>query len=224
MWTAVGETLPLAVGLALSPAAIATAVILLLGAGGRAKTALFGVGWAVALFVLATVAELLVEVADETYPEATADGVDVLQLVFAVLFLALALVAWLKRPRPGQEEKPGILDRIDGLGTRGALLMGLAQGFLVIKNIPLAVGAGARLGEADLARNEALVALVVFTIVASLGVLIPLAVALAGGARLQAPLSHTRGWLKSNMTAITIVVLLVLGAYFFGEGLGILDQ
>ncbi|UVY84887.1 GAP family protein [Brachybacterium sp. NBEC-018] len=223
MWTAIGETLPLAVGLALSPAAIATAVILLLGQVGKLKTTLFGAGWFVALLVLATIAELLVEAADAAAPAATEAGVDVLQLVFGALFLGLAVLAWLKRPREGQEPRKGILDRLDGLSTRGALVMGLAQGFLVIKNIPLAVGAGARLGEADLARGEAAVALLLFVVVSSLGVLVPLGVAAAGGERLQPALARTRGWLGANMTAVTVVVLVVLGAYFLGEGIGLLD-
>lgn len=223
MWTAVGDTLPLAAGLALSPVAIATAVILLMGRAGRLKTLLFGVGWFVALLVLATIAELVVDAADDAYPDATEVGVDLVQLVFAVLFLGLAALSWAKRPREGQEEKPGLLGRLDGLSAGGALGMGLAQGVVVIKNIPLVVGAGARVGEAALGRGEAAIALTIFALVASLGIVIPLLIAAIGGQRIQPALVRTRSWLDSHMTVIGIVVLVVLGAFFLGEGLGVLD-
>ncbi|MFF2020512.1 hypothetical protein ACFVW2_01680 [Streptomyces sp. NPDC058171] len=41
MWTAIGDALPLATGLTLSPLAVITGIVLLLGDRGRAKTALF---------------------------------------------------------------------------------------------------------------------------------------------------------------------------------------
>ena len=223
MWSAIGDTLPLAVGLALSPVALATAVMLLLGSRGRLKTALFGVGWFVVLLVITAIAAAIVDVADDDAPEATTDGVDILLLVIAVLFAVLAMVAWRKRPKEGDEEKPSILDRLDGLSVWGALAMGVAQGVIVIKNIPLAVAAGARLGEADLDTAQLVVGLLVFALVAASGVIVPLVLAVLGGERAAPTLARLRDWLSHNMTTISIVVLVVLSAYFFGQGIGILD-
>lgn len=222
MWSAIGDTLPLAVGLALSPVALATAVMLLLGSRGRLKTALFGVGWFVVLLVITAIAAAIVDVADDDAPEATTDGVDILLLVIAVLFAVLAMVAWRKRPKEGDEEKPSILDRLDGLSVWGAP-MGVAQGVIVIKNIPLAVAAGARLGEADLDTAQLVVGLLVFALVAASGVIVPLVLAVLGGERAAPTLARFRDWLSHNMTTISIVVLVVLSAYFFGQGIGILD-
>ena len=223
MWSAIGDTLPLAVGLALSPVALATAVMLLLGSRGRLKTALFGLGWFVVLLVITAIAAAIVDVADDDAPEATTDGVDILLLVIAVLFAVLAMVAWRKRPKEGDEEKPSILDRLDGLSVWGALAMGVAQGVIVIKNIPLAVAAGARLGEADLDTAQLVVGLLVFALVAASGVIVPLVLAVLGGERAAPTLARFRDWLSYNMTTISIVVLVVLSAYFFGQGIGILD-
>lgn len=223
MWSAIGDTLPLAVGLALSPVALATAVMLLLGSRGRLKTALFGLGWFVVLLVITAIAAAIVDVADDDAPEATTDGVDILLLVIAVLFAVLAMVAWRKRPKEGDEEKPSILDRLDGLSVWGALAMGFAQGVIVIKNIPLAVAAGARLGEADLDTAQLVVGLLVFALVAASGVIVPLVLAVLGGERAAPTLARFRDWLSHNMTTISIVVLVVLSAYFFGQGIGILD-
>lgn len=146
----------------------------------------------------------------------------------------LAGLSWVKCPKerestggdaPDDAEpaKPKLLGRLDGLSVLGALGVGLAQGFVVIKNIPLALGAGATFGEAGLHSSEAVVALVVFALVASLGVIVPLVFALIGGAGLDTRLRTMRGWLEANMSTITIIVLLVLASYFLGQGIGILD-
>ncbi len=222
MWEAIGDTLPLAIGLALSPFAIVTGIVLLLGQGGKIKTTLFGLGWFSALFVIAAVALWVVETAEDANAEYANVGVNVGQLLIAALFFVLALVAWIKRPRGDEPEKSKLLDRLDGLSVAGALGVGLMQGFLVIKNLPLAVGAGARFGEAGLIGANAITALVIFALVSSLGVLIPLAVAVVGGQRLDPALRSTRDWVETNMTAITIVVLVLLGGLFLGQGLRLL--
>lgn len=63
----------------------------------------------------------------------------------------------------------------------------------------------------------------VFAFLSTLSVLVPLAVAVVGGERLDPALRRSRDWIEQNLTAITLVVLLVLGALFLGQGLGILD-
>ncbi|MFT4088885.1 MAG: GAP family protein, partial [Gordonia sp. (in: high G+C Gram-positive bacteria)] len=182
MWTSIGDTLPLAIGLALSPFAIVTGIVLLLGTHGRAKTAMFGLGWFAAILTIAAIAFWVVEAAEDASSEYAAGGVDIVQLVFAALFFVLAGLSWVKRPKrrestggdapeDAEPAKPKLLGRLDGLSVLGALGVGLAQGFLVIKNIPLALGAGATFGEAGLHSSEAVVALVVFAAVASLGVI-----------------------------------------------------
>ncbi|MFT3833586.1 MAG: GAP family protein [Micropruina sp.] len=230
MWTSIGDTLPLAMGLALSPFAIVTGIVLLLGSKGRLKTAMFGLGWFAAILTIVAIAFWVVGAAEEVSEEYASGGVDVVQLAFAALFLVLAGLSWVKRPK-GQDgasegaepAKSKLLDRLDGLSVLGALGVGLAQGFIVIKNIPLALGAGARLGEAGLHGGEAVIAMVLFALISALGVLVPLIVALIGGPSLDDRLRSLRTWLEANMSAITIVVLLVLGGYFLGQGLGILD-
>jgi len=232
MWTAIGESLPFALGLALSPFAIVTGIVLLLGAGGRLKSALFGLGWFVAIAVLTTIAVVIVEAGEQVSEEAAEAGVDIVQLVFAALFLVLAALTWRKRPRPGDETarseedepaKPSLISRLDGLSAVAAFGVGVVQGLVVIKNIPLALSAGAVFGEAMLTGADAVVAVIVFALVATLGVLVPLAVALVGGARLNPALQSARDWFETNMSGITLAVLLVLGGLFLGQGLGLLD-
>jgi len=234
MWTAIGESLPFALGLTLSPFVIVTGIVLLLGDGGRAKSALFGLGWMLAILVLTTIGLLIVDSAKAVSEEYAETGFNIAQLFFGTLFLVLAALAWHKRPRGADAtgdaaaasestaKKPSLLSRLDGLGMPGALGVGIAQGFLVLKNIPLALSAGAVIGRAGLPGTQAATAAVVFAVVGTLGVIVPLAVALVGGDRLTPSLQATRGWFETNMSAITFTVLLVLGALFLGKGLGLL--
>ncbi|MFE6977075.1 GAP family protein [Streptomyces sp. NPDC057682] len=224
MWTALGDALPLATGLALSPLAVITGVVLLLGDRGRTKTAMFGLGWFVAIYAVAALALWVVEAAEDTAAQETADGVDIVQLAFAVLFLALAYLIWRKRPSSGEPvPQSRLLARLNNIGIPGSFVLGLAQGVVLIQALPLSLGAGARLGEAGLEGTDAVVSLLIFSLVATAGVLVPLAVALVAGERLTTPLRNTRQWLEENMAAVTITILVILSGYFMGQGFGVLD-
>jgi ABC-type uncharacterized transport system fused permease/ATPase subunit len=73
MWTAVGDTLPLAAGLALSPVALITGIVLLLGPSGRMKAAMFGLGWLIAIFVIALIAYGVVDATETADPDLTSE-------------------------------------------------------------------------------------------------------------------------------------------------------
>lgn len=231
MWAALGDALPFAVGLALSPFAIVTGIVLLLGVRGLAKTAVFGLGWFAAIALLTALASFLIEASSDAYADATATGVDIGQLVFAAVFFGLAALTWAKRPRPGDDaagdggasKESRLLTRLDSLSILGALGAGVLQGLVVIKNIPLAFSAGAVFGEAHLVGASAVAAVLIFSGVATLGVLVPLAVAVAGGRRVSATLARSRVWFEANMSPITLTVLLVLGTLFLGRGLALVD-
>ena len=224
MWNALGDALPLAAGLALSPAALTTGIILLLGRRGRLKASVFGIGWFIAILVIAALAYAIIDAGDSAAPDTTATSANVVQLIFAALFLVLAGLTWRKRPQPGQPPAESkLLDRLDNTSTSGAGILGLAQGFLVVKNVPLALGAGAGIGEAQLGPAATAVTLVLFGLLSTAGVIVPVVFATVGGKRSGVLLGQVREWLELNMATIGIVVLLILAAYFAGHGLEILQ-
>lgn len=247
MWSALGGTFGMAMGFALSPLAIVTALVLVLGERGRLRTTAFIAGWYVAVFAITGITAWITDAADdEISAEAAQDGLDILHLVFGVLFFVLAVVTWVKRPHhadgseldtpddalvedlleresPGSDKpgKPSLLERIDGLGIIGAIGFGVAQGVLIIKNVPLGISAGTSLGSVGLNTVDTVVVVAIFAAIASLGGVIPLAVMMLGGERVAHSLRNGRDWFEHNMTAVTLVVLIVLGGVFVGEGLGL---
>lgn len=242
MWGALGGTFGLALGLAASPLAITTALILLLGENrGRLRALAFAAGWFVAMFAITIIPMMLTDSAREDDAEATATGIDVLHLVFAFVFFVLAAITWIKRPKKSAEpvseadalglevldleppEKKGFLSRLDGMGVIACLGLGIGQGILIIKNIPLGISAGAQLGSVDVIFAEQVLMAVIFAVMASLGALLPLAFAVFGGPSVESKLRDSRTWIEAHMTGITLAVLVVVGVIFLGEGLGLAD-
>lgn len=239
MWSVLGSTFPLAMGLTMSPVGITTALMLLLGNRGLIRALLFAVGWYAGMFLITIIPMLLAQTADEADPSATDDGIDILHLVFGVLFFVLAWITWKRRPSPqkevevavplpgsdsGEPEAPakkGLMERLDSLGLWGCLAVGVVEAVAIIKNIPLGISAGAVLGQAELPIIESVIAVAIFALLATLAVLIPLIVALVGGEKVMHGLHEARHWIEANMTAITLMVLLVVGAIFLGQGLGL---
>lgn len=226
-WVALGDVLPLAMAIGLSPFAIVTAVVLLLADGGRSKAALFALGWMLTIIAITLVAVLVVDGYDESDPVATENSVNVLQIALGVAFWGLAWKSWRSRPGPGTERdtvsrQAKMLDKMGRISHVGALGFGLLQSVVVVKNIPLALSGGARIGEANLAVGQAAIAVIVFGVLASAGMIVLVVAAVVGGQRLDGPIASIKQWLEDNMSTIGIVVMLLIGAFLVGNGLAVL--
>ena len=220
--TAVGDVLPIAVTVAISPVAIISGVVLQLSEHGRAKAVLFAVGWIISLLVVTGIAVAVTDVAEEDSPAATDDGVKIFTLILGVIFLGLAVVAWRKRPAPGEPASEAkLLARVTAMSGLSVLGLGLIEAVAIVKNVPLSFGAGARIAEDTGNRSEAWIVLVIFVLIASLGILLPLLIAIVGGHRLDPALNNFREWLEANISPITIITCLVVGVYFIGTGLAV---
>ena len=97
----IGDLLPSAVGVALSPLPIVAVILMLATPKGRANGAAFAVGWVVGLTVVCVLVLWLAGGADDP-DSGTSTAVDVLKLVFGVVLLGVAKKQWDKRPAPGE--------------------------------------------------------------------------------------------------------------------------
>ena len=170
--TVIGEILPLAVGIALSPTAIIAAILILVSANARVMSLAFMVGWIIGI-VVATVAftvlsSLLPE--DQEGPAATAS---VITIVFGLLLVLVAQRLWRKRPAEGEHGTlPKWMSAIDSMSP----VKGLALGFLlaaVPKNLLLDGSAGMIIGSAPLSLGQNTASITIFTVLAACTVLIP---------------------------------------------------
>lgn len=234
MWDALGGTFALAMALTLSPLSITAVLVLGLGARGSLRALLFSIGWFVSMFAVTFVTALVTGSAVEDDPEGTAGGIDILHLVFGVLFFVLAYVTWRRRPSATSEaehaavgdekEKNGLFARIDNLGLASCVAVGFAMGLLIIKNPPLAISAGVQLGSVpDITVAKTVVVVAIFALLATIAPLALLGFMVIGGEKVRGTLQNGRTWIEQHMTGVTLAILLIVGTIFLGEGLAIID-
>jgi hypothetical protein len=220
MATVSGELLPLAVAIAISITTIITTVLMLLSAKAKSRTVgllvgcMVGVGGAVALF--GWLASLL--------PTQDSSGslvpAAVINMVVGVLLVVLALRQWRGRPvRGGSAELPKWMAKVDSMRPGTALVLGLLLSAVVPKNLLLALSAGVIVGEAGLSVGQASVVIVVFTVIATSTVAIPVVAHIAVPARTRGPLESLREWLVVNNVTIMVVVLLMIGVVMIGNSI-----
>ena len=103
MGQAIGQVLPLAVGVALSPVPIIAVILMLVTPRARSNGPAFVLGWLVGLAVVGTVVLLVAEPTGASQNGEPATWVNVLKLVLGLLAWLIALRQWRGRPR-GEEE------------------------------------------------------------------------------------------------------------------------
>ncbi len=215
-----GDLLPAAVGVALSPVPI-IAVILMLGTPkARSNGPAFAAGWVTGLSVVSVIVLLVAGGADDP-DSATATGVDWAQVAIGVLFLAMAARQWRNRPQQGEEpEMPKWMATIDTFTPGRSLVFGVLLSGVNPKNLALTAAGATTIAQAGLSSGESAIAVGVFVIIASLTVAGPVVLFLAAPDRSKETLTTVKEFLSTHNAVIVMVVLLVLGAKILGQGLG----
>jgi hypothetical protein len=220
MGSAIGGTLTMAIGVALSPFPIIAVVLMLVTPRGKVNGPLFVLGW---LIGLAIIGVIVLAIAG---PTATADdgspstAVSVLQIVLGALLLLGAVAQWLKRPRLGEEPPaPKWMATIDTFTPVKAAGMGVLFAAVNPKNLLLAVSAAATIGATGIPGGQQAVAYAVFALIASIGVAAPVVISLTMGDRASAILDELKQWMAHNNAVIMMVILLIIGAKLVGQGI-----
>ena len=218
MWQAIGETLPAAMGVALSPFPV-IAIVLVLGSPHAVRNGVaFMFGWLVGLAALAALALYLFDPADD--PGSTGNTlIDILRVVVGALMLLRAAQKWRGRPRRGEEqEMPKWMAGVGDVSGPGAVRLGVLLGGLNPKNFALLMSATSSIAELGLHGSDAAVAVGWFVLLGSSTVIGAVAVRAFGGDRAAEPLDSVKRFMTANNTVIMMIVLL-LGAKILGDGL-----
>jgi hypothetical protein len=89
------------------------------------------------------------------------------------------------------------------------------------KNLILSAGAATAVAQqASTSTSDATVSLVVFVVLASLSIAVPVLFYLLGGAKAKTTLDGWKAWLSANNATVMAVLLLVFGAVLIGKGTG----
>lgn len=214
----IGDLLPVAVGVALSPIPI-VAVILMLGTPkARSNGPAFALGWVVGL-VAVSVLVLIVAGGSDNPNSSSSDAVNVVKLALGVAFLFMALKQWQGRPKAGETPpRPKWMATIDQFTPGRSFLFGALLSGVNPKNLALTVAAAASIAQAGLGTGDSAIAVAVFVIIGSVTVAGPVIFFIFGGDRATKPLASIKDHMGAHNAAIMMVVLLVLGAKLIGNG------
>ena len=100
MGDVVGELLPLAVGVAVSPIPIIAVILVLLAPRAGAASAGFAVGWVLGIVVVTSVSVLIAGGADLSEGDDPSAGASWTKLVLGLLLLAVGVRQWRGGPGP----------------------------------------------------------------------------------------------------------------------------
>ena len=221
MGAVIGDLLPLAVGVAISPIPVIALILMLLATKAGPASTGFAVGWIAGIVVATTVFLLISGVADlssEGEPSAAASWT---KLVIGVLLLALGVMQWRKRPKPGAVGVlPKWMSTLQDFTAVKALGLGFLLAALNPKNLLLCASAGVAVGTADLSGSQDVVAIAVYTVIAGASVLIPVIGYAVAKTKVTPWLDELKLWLQANNNTVMSVLFLLLGAVQVGKALG----
>lgn len=220
MGGAIGDILPLALGIAISPIPIIAAILMLLSPKARGTSVGFLLGWVLGIIVAVVVFTLLSGLIPAT-DTASKPVFGTIKIILGALLLLLALRQWRSRPRAGDAERlPAWMGAIDSMTAGRGFVLAFILAAVNPKNLLLAAGAGVTVGTAGLSAGSTTVVLLIFVIIAASSVAIPVIGYLVAADAMRGPLDSLRGWLVHNNATVMAVLLLVIGVVLIGKGIG----
>jgi hypothetical protein len=221
MGNVIGDMLPQAIGVVISPVPIIAVILMLFSKRARSNGLAFLAGWVLALAVVGAVVLFLASAGKISAGGTPSTIAYLIKLLLGLLFLFLAYRSWQKRPQEGEEpEMPKWMAAIDSFTAGRALGMSALLAGVNPKNLGLTLAAALTIAQAGLSGGQSAVALVVFVVIASASVAAPVLYYLVAGESAAKTLDGWKVWLQANNATVMFVLLLVLGAKLVGDGLG----
>ena len=219
MGEAIGQTLPLAIGIAISPIGIIASVLMLGTRRAGSNGFSFLIGWIVGLLVLGGLLLLLNHGADASSQGNPADWTGYVRIILGLILLDVARQQWKKRPgKDGEPELPAWMSKLDSFNPGRSMIAGVSLAALNPKNLILTAGAATAIAGTGTATADQIVALVTFVLIASLGAATPLGIYAFMGDRAAGLLERLKESMARNGGVIIAVICVVIAAKLFGCG------
>jgi len=223
MGQAIGGSLPLAIGIAISPVPIIAVVLMLTTPRARVNGPAFMLGWLLGLGVIGAIVLAIADPAKASNSGAPATWVSWLKIVLGTLLLLVAVRQFRGRPHDQEQAAmPKWMGAIDNfkppaaLGT-GALLAGANP-----KNLLLAVGGAVAIAQTGIDGAQQAIAYLIFAVIATIGIGAPVGIYFALGQRSQDILGRLKYWMAQHNAVIMSVLCLIIGAKLIGDAISAL--
>jgi Na+/melibiose symporter-like transporter len=217
----IGDLLPLAVGVAISPVPIIAAILMLLSERARVTSWGFLLGWVLGIVTATTIFTILAAGADTGGDDGSSSAAAWVKVVLGALLLLMALKQWRDRPTPGEvAAMPTWMSAFDSFGFGKSAGLGVLLSAVNPKNLILCAAAGTAIGSAVVGGADRFVTVMVFTVLAASTVGVPVIGYAVSRQRLVDPLSTLKAWLEAHNAAVMSTLLLVIGVTLLGKGVG----
>jgi Sap, sulfolipid-1-addressing protein len=220
MGQAIGASLPLAVGVALSPIPIIAVVLMLTSRRAKINGPAFVLGWLIGLGIVGAVVLALAGAGSASKSGSPAAWVSWVKIALGVLLLLVAFRQFHRRPRGDQEpQMPKWMATIDKTTPVAAAGLAAVLSGANPKNLLLAVGGAAAIAGTGISGGQQAVAYAVFAVIGTLGVGIPVGIYFAMGERSERLLAGLKDWMSAHNAVIMAVLCLVIAAKLIGDGI-----
>jgi hypothetical protein len=200
--------------IAFEPIPILGGVLLLTAKRGRPKAVAFALGWALALAIIGFAIVLIGGQVSTPSGSTSSKASAVLDIVLGLALVVVAMRTRAKAHQPGGVATPGWMKRIDTMSPIAAFVLGM---FLPPYLIAAAVGND--IVRENLSTTARVVAMALYVVVGSLGILIPILVTVIRPKSSDAVLASWRSWLEANWQMLVFWLLLGIGIYLALKGI-----
>ena len=223
MGQAIGGSLPMAVGVALSPIPIIAVVLMLTTPRAKGNGLAFVLGWLLGLGVVGAIVLAIAGPSGASQSGGAAAWVSWVKIVLGVLLLLVALRQFRGRPHGGEDAPmPTWMGAIDSFTPVKALGFAAILAGANPKNLLLAVAGAAVIAQTGISGAQQAVAYLIFALIGTVGVGTPVVIYLTLGERSQQLLARLKDWMSRHNAVIMSVLLLVIGAKLIGDAVGVL--
>jgi len=215
MGAVIGELLPLAVGIAVSPMPIIAAILMLLSKRAGSTSIGFLIGWVLGIVVATGIFTALSGTLQSGgEPSSSSSWI---KIVLGLLLFSLGARQW--RARKAPHDTPKWMAAIDDFTFVKSLGLAFVLSAVNPKNLIMAAGAGVIIGSAGLSIGAEIGAIAVFTVIAGSTVAVPVVGYLVAKEKMRGPLDRLKIWLQTNNTAVMGMLILVIGTVLLGKGI-----
>jgi hypothetical protein len=220
MGKAIGGSLPLAVGIALSPIPIIAVVLMLTSRKARVNGPAFILGWLIGLGIIGVIVLSLAGTGGASKSGSPAAWVSWVKIALGVLLLLVAARQFRSRPHGGEEpQMPKWMATIDKTTPAAALGLAALLSGANPKNLLLAVGGAATIAQTGIPGEQQAIAYLVFVLIGTLGVGIPVGIYFAMGKRSEKLLAGLKDWMSAHNAVIMSVLCLIIAAKLIGDAI-----
>ena len=220
---ALGISLPLALGIAAAPWAIITLMILLLTPRAVSNAYAFLIGWFIGLMLVGIVVMNSPGLMNDSGEPSRLMGW--IRLGMGTVFLVFSFFLFKKIPKGrDQQTIPKWIEKVDSFGIFHASGIGFFHSTLNLKNSSMVVVGAASIARQGLTSWQELVALLVFCLIASIGVMIPHTIFLLSRKNAELIFGKIKVWILKNRVLILLGILLVFGGMSLYKGITIIGN